>query len=112
MGHRDFTPEEATATLPYVERIVRDIVAAYGEWKDALERYELAVAGVTVATGESPEAEEMRCQVDALAARIEGLVQELTPVGCTVKGFDDGLVHFPSREGPLRWRLGEASVEG
>ena len=114
MPPRHFTVPTANATLPFVERVVRDIVADYGRWKDALERYELAAAGATMATGEPADAERLRLEVDDLAARIEGFVAELNHVGCVLKGFEEGLVDFPAtldgREVCLCWRLGEAEV--
>lgn len=114
MRRRYFTVPEANATLPFVERVVRDIVGDYGRWKDALERYELAVAGATAAGGEPPEATALRNEVDSLAARIEGFIAELEQVGCTLKGFEDGLVDFRARRDErdvvLRWRLGQTSV--
>lgn len=114
MPRRHFTEQEANATLPFVERVVRDIVADYSAWKDALERYELAIAGATVQTGEPIEAARLRLHVDDLAERIEGFIAELEQVGCALKEFEDGVVNFPARvddrEVALSWRLGESSV--
>ena len=114
MPPRQFSVQEANATLPFVERVVRDIVTDYAGWKDALEQYELAAAGATVASGEPEEAERLRLRVDELAARIEGFVEELATVGCTLKGFEEGLVDFPARldnrDVVLCWRLGEPDV--
>lgn len=114
MPSRHFSAQEANATLPFVERVVRDIVTDYASWKDTLEQYELAVAGATVASGEPEEAERLRLLVDELAARIEGFVEELAAVGCTLKGFEEGLVDFPARldnrDVVLCWRLGEPEV--
>ena len=114
MRRHYFTVPEANATLPFVERVVRDIVSDYGRWKDALERYELAAAGATAARGESPEAEALRREIDVLAERIEGFIAELEQVGCTLKGFEDGLVDFRSRRDDrdvfLCWKLGEPTV--
>lgn len=114
MSRRHFSVPDANATLPFVERVVRDVVGDYGRWKDALEQYELAAAGATVSSGEPEEAGRLRLRVDDLAARIEGFVEELNQVGCVLKGFEEGLVDFPARmddrEVYLCWRLGEPGV--
>lgn len=111
---RYFSITEANATLPFVERVVRDIVQDYARWKDALERYELAVAGATADGGEPDDARELRHRVDDLAGRIETFIEELEQVGCVLKGFEEGLVDFRSRmderEVFLCWKLGEPEV--
>jgi hypothetical protein len=109
-----FTVESANRTLPLVGRIVRDIVAEHPRWKDLVSRYELAAAGARPEWGESPEQLALRREIDAVALRINGFVDELTEVGCLLKGFEDGLVDFyGQREGRLVflcWKLGEESV--
>lgn len=111
---RTFTVENANRALPLVRRIVQDIVAEHPRWKDLVARYELAAAGARPEWGESPDQLALRREIDAVAARINGYVDELTAVGCLLKGFEDGLVDFYGlREGRLVflcWRLGEASV--
>jgi hypothetical protein len=111
---RTFTVENANRALPLVRRIVQDIVAEHPRWKDLVSRYELAAAGARPEWGESPDQVALRREIDAVAARINGYVDELTAVGCLLKGFEDGLVDFYGlHEGRLVflcWRLGEASV--
>jgi hypothetical protein len=111
---RTFTVENANRALPLVRRIVQDIVAEHPRWKDLVSRYELAAAGARPEWGESPDQVALRREIDAVAARINGYVDELSAVGCLLKGFEDGLVDFYGlREGRLVflcWRLGEASV--
>ena len=109
-----FTVEEANSTLPYVRRIVEDIVEAYSAWRDAIHRYEVIAAGSTSDEGETDEQVSLRVEVDAIAQRINGCIDELAAVGCIFKGFDGGLVDFHSRmddrEVFLCWKLGEATV--
>ncbi len=111
---RTFTVEAANRTLPLVRRIVQDIVAEHPRWKDLVSRYELAAAGARPEWGESQEQLGLRRDIDAVAQRINGYVDELAEVGCLLKGFEDGLVDFYGlREGRLVflcWRLGEESV--
>ena len=109
-----FTVAEANATLPYVRRIVEDIVAEYEHWKDAIYRYEMIAAGSTAESGETDEQLGLREEVDAVALRINGYINELTAVGCVFKGFEGGLVDFhgqlDGRDVFLCWRLGEPEV--
>jgi len=111
---RYFTVDEANRTLPLVERIVADIVREYRNWRDLLHRYEVVAAGDQADLGESADAEALRLEVDDLARRINGYVEELAPVGCALKGFEEGLVDFRSRLGErdilLCWKLGESEV--
>jgi hypothetical protein len=112
---RYFTVEEANSTLPLVKRIVADIVADYEGWRERVRKFELISGGVTSAEGETPEQAALRQEVDEAARRISGYVEELSQIGCVLKGFDDGLVDFYSkREGRdvfLCWKLGEDAVE-
>ena len=109
-----FTVERANSALPLVRRIVADIVAEHPRWKDLVGRYELAAAGARPEWGESEEQLALRREIDAVAERINGFVDELTAIGCVLKGFEDGLVDFyGQRDGRLVflcWRLGEDEV--
>jgi hypothetical protein len=114
MARKYFTPDEANRTLPLVQRIVHDIVDAYGQWKEALRRYELAAAAERGDQAESPEAVAARRRVDEVARTINGYIGELEQVGCVLKGFDEGLVDFrgriEDRDVWLCWKLGEPAV--
>jgi hypothetical protein len=109
-----FTVERANSALPLVRRIVQDIVAEHPQWKDLIARYELAAAGARPEWGESPEQLALRGEIDAVALRINGYVDELGQVGCLLKGFEDGLVDFYGLQDGrlvfLCWRLGEDAV--
>ena len=109
-----FTLEEARKTLPYVRRVVSDIVAVYRRWKDGVRRYEVIAASSRSDRGESDEQIELREEVEGFARQISAYLEELSSVGCVLKGFDDGLVDFHSRlEGRdilLCWRLGEEDI--
>jgi hypothetical protein len=109
-----FTVDQANSTLPLVRRIVQDIVAEHPRWKDLVSRYELAAAGARAEWGESPEQLDLRREIDSVAVRINGYVDELAQVGCLLKGFEHGLVdfygHHEGRLVLLCWRLGEEAV--
>ncbi|MGD2135323.1 MAG: DUF2203 domain-containing protein [Gemmatimonadales bacterium] len=109
-----FTVRDANATLPYVRRVVEDIVSEYERWRDCIYRYEVIAAGATSEGGESDEQVELREEVDRIAQRINSYIEELSDVGCIFKGFDGGLVDFYSRLDDrdifLCWKLGEPGI--
>jgi hypothetical protein len=98
---RYFTLEEANSAIPYISRIVEDIVAEYEKWRDCIFRYEVIAAKSTA------ESE--------VAQRINAFIDELSKVGCIFKGFDGGLVDFRSqlegRDVFLCWKLGEPEIQ-
>jgi hypothetical protein len=109
-----FTIEQANRTLPLVRRIVDDIVRTYGRWQERVREFEV-VAGSLRADGIDEHAETLQNEAQALAAEITGFVSELEALGVAFKGFDLGLVDFPSemngRVVHLCWRLGEPAVQ-
>ncbi len=109
-----FTVEEANRTLPYVSPIVSDIVKAYETWREGVQRYEIIAAAGRSDDGETDEQIRLREKVDAVAKEISAYLEELSAVGCVLKGFDDGLVDFYSRlDGRdifLCWKLGESEI--
>lgn len=110
-----FSLEEANNTLPYVRRIVGDIVDEYERWKDSISKYELLAADSKAEEGESDDQIALREHVDTVARGLNSLIEELTNVGCVFKGFDDGLVDFHStldgRDIYLCWKFGEPEIQ-
>jgi hypothetical protein len=113
-GIRIFTVAKANRALPLVRRIVDDIVVEFPRWKDLVGRYELLAAGARPEWGEGPELSAVRREIEAVAQRIGGFVQELEQIGVQLKGFEQGLVDFYSLyEGRLVylcWQCGEEQV--
>lgn len=111
---RIFTLDEAERTLPLLQRILTDLRAEYGVWRDALSRYELLAAASRADEGETGELIEARTGVTEAATRISGYLAEIESIGCLFKGFEEGLVDFYAlREDRLVflcWRLGEARI--
>ena len=108
-----FTVESANRTLPLVRRIVDDLVQQYGVWQRRLAECEVAAAG---GAAQRDEAATLQRQVQALAAEIEGYVEELASLGAEAKApLDAGLVDFPGeidgRLVYLCWRMGEPSIQ-
>ena len=111
---KPFTVESANRTLPLVRRIVEDLVRQYGRWQQRLTAFEIAAAGVESAR--TSETAALQREVQALAAEIEGYVEELASLGAEAKApLDAGLVDFPGeidgRPVYLCWRLGEPSIQ-
>ena len=108
-----FTVEQANRTLPLVRRIVRDIVETYAVWRAKVHEFEVATMD-SRADRPSTRAEELQVETQRLAKDIQGFVGELQSLGVLFKGFDLGLVDFPSemegRSVYLCWKLGEDSV--
>lgn len=111
---RHFTVEQANATLPLVRRIVSDLLALHPRWRAAVAAFESEQAAVT-ASGETEAARLARLAAGQLAGEIEACLEELEQVGCVFKGFDAGLVDFPTlldgREVYLCWQHDEPRVE-
>jgi hypothetical protein len=118
MSPRLFTHDEAEATLPYVRRVVADLVRDFRDWQDVLCQYELAAARVRASEDGGPtdsgEALALEQRAGQLAAGIERYIAELNAVGAEPRSYGEGLVDFPGeRDGyPVRWswRLGETGI--
>ena len=118
-AERLFTIDEANRTLPYVRRVVSDLVRDYRAWQDTVAEYDVS-AGRTRASadGAAPDAGDTRAlekRAAALASNIESYLAEIAAVGAEVKGFAEGLVDFPGeldgRSVRWCWMLGENAVE-
>src|SRR3982750_1735970 len=96
MEQKLFTVAEADRTLPLVERIVRDVLAEYPAWRQAVATYELLSGGARADWGEGPELLAAREAAAQHAERINAYLGELEQIGCVFKGFDAGLVDFYS----------------
>ena len=108
-----YTVQEANRTLPFVRRVVDDIVTTYAKWQATVREFELASAGVRADVPDE-RATALQTEAQRLAAEIAGFVRELEQLGVEFKGYDLGLVDFPSLMGDrtvyLCWRLGEPDV--
>jgi hypothetical protein len=111
---RHFTTEQANATLPLVRRIVSDLLDLHPRWRLAVAAFEAEQVRVS-ASGETPQARVTRLEAGRLAGEIEACLEELEQIGCVFKGFDAGLIDFPStldgRDVYLCWQYDEPCVE-
>lgn len=113
MTDKQFTLAQATATLPLVRHIVGDIMTEYRRWQELVREFEV-VAASSRAEMPDPRAEQLQRQAQSLATDIESFVAELAALGVQFKGYDLGLVDFPSeldgRAVLLCWRFDEPSI--
>lgn len=106
IGKKYFTVEEANCALPYVSRVIDDVIIIYSDIVDLrrlLEHDDL-----------SAEASQIERKYEQAMDRLGALVDELHAVGVELKDFERGLVDFPSiyedREVLLCWHRGEDHV--
>lgn len=101
-----FTLDHATRALPYIQRIVADVVSAH----------ETAVSEQGALQGTSPGAERSRHQTAFARAveRLNELGEELRAAGVDIKDQATGVIEFPAthRREPavLVWSLGEDKI--
>lgn len=116
-GAPRYTVEQANRALPYVRRVVEDLVRDHGAWRLCLAALDAARRGV-----ERPEAAAslpsdpaaLRRRTAQLSADVQAALGELAALGLDCKGLDVGLVDFPAEvDGApafLCWQLGEPAV--
>jgi hypothetical protein len=108
MSRPNFTVEHANRMLPLVRRIVEDVVVAHGAWQQAVGQFEVA------SNTNSADAVHFQQETERLAREIDGYLHELKELGLEFKGFEHGIIDFPSefagRPVYLCWKLGEGSV--
>jgi hypothetical protein len=105
-GRKYFSVDEAKRALPYVKRVVADLLAKMDERAALVER---------VRDAKSASAREaLEPEYDRLMDAIEKLVEEIQEVGVDVKDLRLGLVDFPhwhnGREVCLCWKHGEGEL--
>jgi hypothetical protein len=109
---KQFTVEQANATLPLVRRIVQDIVTQYRIWNEKLNEIDLVAASGRASDAEV--ADRLAGEAQSIAREIESFRRELADLGIEMKDPGIGLIDFPSTMGNrqvfLCWRLGEPEV--
>lgn len=105
-GSRFWTPAEATGSLPLVRRIADDLISAFRRWQAAVEAFEYAAGGSSVASP-STVADLLMADAQRLAAEVDSYERELARLDIHVAQVSHGLLAFRSqRDGavvPLYW---------
>jgi hypothetical protein len=108
-ARRIFTLAQARRTLPFVARVVGDLVGRVAEFR------RLEARRAELGAGRGPGGEEIERRLFDLEGEIERLTGELAPIGCELKDLDQGLLDFPARMGDreicLCWKAGEAGID-
>jgi hypothetical protein len=101
-----FSLEQANRAIPYVSRIVSDVVKAHAAATSLQAKLE------TIRSGKPGDTSER--EVAGVLERLQSLVEELHRVGCELKDYQTGLVDFigrhQGRDVYLCWKLGEARI--
>ncbi len=115
-----YTPASANAALPYVRRIVADLVRDHADWRASVAALAtLDAPGATPssaepASGPHPDTPALRRRAAALADDVRAALADLATLGVECKGIDVGLVDFPAVvdgvPACLCWKLGEPTV--
>jgi hypothetical protein len=109
---KQFTVEQANATLPLVRRIVQDVVTHYRAWNEKLNEIDLVAASGRASDNEV--ADRLAAEAQSIAREIESFRRELADLGIEMKDPGIGLIDFPGTMGSrpiyLCWRLGEPEV--
>lgn len=110
LARRTFCVEEANRALPFVSRVISDIVDLHEQivlCRRTMERIEMGLHGGDPQVYENEYRRSMN--------RLRELVRELDLVGVDLLDFERGLISFPTmhdgREAALSWQLGEQEVE-
>lgn len=116
-GAPRYTVEQANRTLPYVRRVVEDLVRDHGAWRlclAALDAGRRGAARPQEAASLPADPAALRRLTSRLSADVHAALGELVALGLECKGLDVGLVDFPAEvDGMpafLCWQLGEPSV--
>ncbi len=101
-----FSVDQANRALPYVRRVVTDIVDAYHAAVSLQHKMEFPLP--------DQDTDQLRGEYDTIMSRLNDLIDELSDVGAELKDYDKGLVDFPAaldgREVSLCWMLGEPEI--
>jgi len=115
-----YTVDQANRTLPYVRRVVEDLVRDHAAWRHCLAVLEAIRRPGRVSTAIPPEGNlpadpaALRRLAARLSTDVQAALGELAALGLECKGLDVGLVDFPSlvdgEPAYLCWQLGEPAV--
>lgn len=110
VGHKIFTYEHATRTLPLVKHIVADIVEQYKRICALEERCQVAPP-----PDSAVDIQALRDQYADELDRLRDLRDELSVIGCQLKEWRRGVVDFTVQHNgrlvELCWRLGDERLE-
>jgi len=102
-----YTVEQASRTLPYVRRIVAEVMECYAALQELGKQHNALDEG-------SDERAAVKREISGKASRLRECEQELLEIGVMLKDYEHGLIDFPAeldgRSILLCWESGEAEV--
>jgi hypothetical protein len=111
---RYFTLEEATATLPLLRSILRDVTELAQELGPRQQRLLKLQASGASGRAHEEELQALLADLERGQDRMREYEDELRKLGVELKDYMTGLVDFPcwmdGREVYLCWRLGEDEI--
>ena len=111
---KQFTVDQANATLPLVRKIVADVVREHAVWREKILELDLVSSSAQVES-DRDKAQQLEREVQARAREISSFQRELGALGIELKDPRLGLVDFPSEINSRRillcWRLGESEIQ-
>jgi hypothetical protein len=109
-----YTVAEANATLPLLQRILRDITALAHDMRERHRRLNRLQDSGTLSQAHQEEMQVMLAEFERAQAQMRDYEAELAKLQIELKDYFTGLVDFRSlrggREVYLCWKLGEAEV--
>ena len=109
-----FTIEEASATLPLLRSILRDVTELATELRERHQRLIGLQAGGALDRAHEEEVQTLLADFERSQDRMREYEDELRKLGVELKDHMTGLIDFPSwmegREVYLCWRLGEGEI--
>lgn len=110
LRRRLFTLQHANQTLPFVKRVIADIVKQHRKVCALEDKCHMRRPSVA-----REEHERLRNQYKVELERLRELSEELATVGCRLRDWQRGIVDFRSchqgREIELCWCLGQERIE-
>ena len=107
-GKKYFSVSEANRALPYVSRIVSEVIDCYQIVVNLRHK-------IGTVDSDTDDQERLQDEYERSMDRLNELLDELQQVGVELKDFEKGLLDFPAvhdgREIYLCWHFGEAQVE-
>lgn len=108
-----FSPTEATALIPVLELLIRDMQAHANNLREQMS--ELMKAGREIQPGELPKVIEEHPELREPATRMAELANKIESHGCFLKDIELGLIDFPCEIEDnhvvfLCWQFGEPAI--
>jgi hypothetical protein len=108
-----FSPTEATALIPVLELLIRDMQAHANNLREQMS--ELMKAGQEIQPGELPKVIEEHPELREPATRMAELANKIESHGCFLKDIELGLIDFPCEIEDnhvvfLCWQFGEPAI--